>query len=170
MAIIIILVLVGVGAAALYMNGPLGTASTSTFSSGGQTTASQSSSGSPSGTSSSTGLNITNMFANVIGAGLQAPARNSTSIFDRSTYTAAAGATFTVDVEVVYSGCGGRCPTQFIAVVAGPSGFTVEETTPSMPVPVEPTTGVEMAAHFTITLQGPSSPYTGPLTLFIQAG
>ena len=176
LAIIIVLVLVGVAAAALYANGPMGASSSSiapsssSASSTGATTGSQSSSGSTGGTSSSGGLNITNMYADVLGAGLQAPISNSTSIFDRGTYTAATGLTFTVDVDIVYSLCAGRCPTQIIAVVPEPSGFTVESTSPDMPVPVQGTVGVQQECHFIVTLQAPSTPYTGPLTLYLQAG
>jgi hypothetical protein len=168
-AIIIVLILVGVAAIAFFSIGSPATPVVSngtTTSSQGQTTGTQTGSAA---TGASGGLVITNMFGDVQGAGLQAPYQNSTSVFDQSTYKGHPGEVITVTFDIVYQLCAGRCPSQIIAIIALTQGFSVVSTVPTMPVPVNPTIGVQQEAHITVMVQTPSTPYNGTLTLVAQA-
>jgi len=160
-AAIIVLVLVGAAAVVFFSIGTTGPSNGSTNSS----SAIQAAVVRPSG-----GLTITDMFGDINAAGLQAPSSNSSSVADQNTYKGQAGETFPVVFDIVYSLCAGRCPSQVVAVIALTPGFSIVSTTPTMPVPVVPTIGVQMECQFTVMVKAPSTPYNGTLTLVAQAG
>lgn len=125
-----------------------------------------------SGTVTSTttyGLVITNMYADVIGPNLQAPYQNDSSVGDNSFFRGTPGQTISVVFDAIYQLCSGSCPTQITGVVAVQQGFSViEPTNPPMPVTCNATTGVNFECIFTVTVQTPSTPYNGPLTLVAE--
>ena len=156
------------------------TASSSSASTASETTAPQTQSSSSAQTStsqthsSSAGLDITNMYADVLDSKFQSPSRNYTSINNnQTTFAASAGVTFTVDINIDYANCSvSSCPSEISAVSVTPSNFYVE----SIQV-LPPTSGAGLPAammldnngeetcHFIITITAPSTPYTGPLTV-----
>ena len=121
-------------------------------------------------TTTSYGLDITNMYADMIGAGLQAPYQNSSSVGDNSVYHGTPGQQIQVEFDVVYQLCAnGSCPSQVSAVVIANQGFSIiPPTVPPMPVACVATTGVNIECEFLVTVQTPSTPYTGTLTLVAQ--
>jgi hypothetical protein len=177
-AIIIVLVLIGVAAAAYFSIGPSsstsGSTTTTSTSSSTSSTASgaptQTTSGSNSSTSAAPTIIITNMYADVIGFGLQAPYENSSSVADRSTWSGTPGELFNVTFDVVYQDCASACPSQITAVIAKAPFLVVGQTSPPLPVGVIGTTTINMEATFLVTVKAPSAPYTGTLTLTGQGG
>ena len=126
----------------------------------------------------SAGLNVTNMFVIVLSGRFQPPSSNSTTINGgHTTFAASAGATFTVDIDIEYSDCGGNgCPAEITSVFVAPASFTVQAITvmppnsgAGLPALVSPTSGNRKDCRFSVTITAPSTPYTGPLTLTAQA-
>jgi len=170
-AAVIILLLIGVAFGIYFTAGSSKSSTTSTSSSSTSSTSTSGTGTAPTSGSSTGGFVITNMYADIIGAGLQAPYENSSSVPDRSTFTGTPGQQFQVVFDVVYQLCAaGSCPTAVTAVVVQTHGFSViPPTVPPMPVSCNATVSVNVECTFTVTVQAPSSPYTGTLTLVAQA-
>ncbi len=126
------------------------------------------------------GLNISNMFADVIAYSLSTPTSNSSSIADGSTFHGSPGETISVLFVVVYQDCSLQCPSEITSVTASTPGFTVTGTAPSLPVPFQgcgyicsdaspsmvAPEGKQVAV--TVNVLTPSTPYEGTLTLVAQ--
>jgi hypothetical protein len=114
------------------------------------------------------------MFVNVLSGAFQPPSSNSTTInTNRTTYTASAGTTFTVDVDIEYNDChGSSCPSEITSLTVSPSSFTVQSITVNppnsgagLPALVSVTSGNRKVCNFIVAITAPTTPYTGPLTL-----
>jgi hypothetical protein len=125
----------------------------------------------------SAGLNVTNMFVVVLSGRFEPPSSNSTTINGgHTTFAASAGTTFTVDVDIEYSDCGGNgCPAEITSVSVAPASFTVQAITvmppnsgAGLPALVSPTSGNGRDCRFSVTITAPSTAYAGPLTLTAQ--
>lgn len=134
-------------------------------------TSSPQTSSSPTGQSSSGGLTITNMYADVISFEEQALDSNSSSVAGKTTFNGSSGETFTVVIDIIYQACGaGACPKQVTAVDTTTPGFVVMGTTPSLPLRLAGAGGDFLGASFTVDVRAPAMPYTGILTLVVHAG
>jgi len=129
--------------------------------------------------SSSAGLNITNMVVVVLSGGFQPPSSNSATInANQTAYTASAGTTFTVDVNIEYNNChDSSCPAEITSVFVAPASFTVKAITvippnsgAGLPALVSLTSGTRWDCNFIVTISAPSTPYAGPLILTAQTG
>jgi len=113
------------------------------------------------------------MITDVIG-GFQPPSSNLTTYSNnQTTYVGSVGDTFTVTIDIEYSGCkGSSCPSQISTVNVTPQGFQVQEVDSGvgLPEPFNPTTGTGENCILIVTIQAPSIAYTGPMTLSLQAG
>lgn len=119
----------------------------------------------------SSAIDITDMYADVVTSGEQAPTSNSSTVYDKSTYSGPSGGTFDVLFDALYQGCLSICPAQVTGVTVETPGFTVIGTIPSMPVPFQGNGAgpMNMEATFTVEVMAPSTPYTGTLTLIADA-
>jgi hypothetical protein len=172
-AAILVLALVGVLIVALLDSTSPPRASSSSFE-GTSSSASVFSSqalGSTSMNSSSGGLTITNMYADVISFEQQALDSNFSSVAGKTTFSGSSGGTFKVVVDIIYQACGaGACPKQVTAVNTTTPGFAVLATTPPLPLRLEGAGGDFLKASFTVDVRAPATPYTGDLTLVVHAG
>ena len=151
--------------------------STSSASTAPMTTTSLTQSSSTSSTSrtysTSAGLEITNMYADVLGSRFQSPLRNYTSVNNQTTFVASVGVTFSVDINIDYANCSANsCPSEISDVSVSPSNFyviSIQVLPPTsgagLPAAVMLNNNGEETCHFIITLTAPSTPYTGPLTV-----
>ena len=121
-----------------------------------------------SATSQSLELHITNMYGAVSGK-FPVPSQNSSSVAGKTAYDGVTAQPFQVNFDIVYQGCAGSCPSKIVAVSSGTPGFTVTGTLPDLPVPVVGAAPIQLECHFVVTVQPPSTPYTGTLTLVAQA-
>jgi cytoskeletal protein RodZ len=123
--------------------------------------------------STSAGLEITNMYADVLGSRFQSPLRNYTSVNNQTTFVASVGVTFSVDINIDYANCSANsCPSEISDVSVSPSNFyviSIQVLPPTsgagLPAAVMLNNDGEETCHFIITLTAPSTPYTGPLTV-----
>jgi hypothetical protein len=131
---------------------------------------SETTSTSASPSSSSGGLTISNMYADVRSSDEQALYSNSSSVAGKTTFKGSPGETFLVMVDIVYQACGvGACPKQIAAVSAATPGFTVVSITPSLPLALTGAGGDFLEGGLTVVIRAPPTPYTGDLTLVVQA-
>jgi hypothetical protein len=133
----------------------------------------------PSSQTSFPGLNITSMSVIVLSGSFQPPSSNSATIYANQTaFTASAGTTFSVDVNIEYSDChGSSCPAEVTSVLVAPASFTVKAITvmppnsgAGLPALVSLASGTKWDCNFIVTITAPSTRYAGPLTLTAQTG
>ena len=171
---IIVLLLVGLPILAHFEGWPFGSSSVSSLetsiSANSSISSSRNSSTSAMTSSSFGGLIITNMFVDVPSSDEQALYSNSSSVSGKTTFSGSPGETFTVTIDVVYQACGaGACPKQVTGIGSATPGFAIIATTPSLPLLMTGAGGDFLEAGFTVEVMAPTTPYTGALTLVIQA-
>jgi hypothetical protein len=171
--IVVVLVLAGVGIilGSGAMNSSTSASSTSvslSLTSGFTTNFfSTSSATSTSSTVSIPGLAIDDMDNDVIGPGEGFLNTNMTTIDGTDIYLGNASSTFVVQFQILYVNCDSTCPTHVTSVNVT-SGFTIESTTPTFPIPINNPPGAasgEVQFLFTLTVLAPSTPFNGPLTM-----
>jgi hypothetical protein len=176
MAVTVVLVVLVVAAVAGLSREALIASSSSSWSGSPSLPSAQRSS---SQTSTSAGLNITNMSVIVLSGSFQPPSSNSATVnANQTAFTAGAGTTFTVDVNIEYDNChGNNCPAEITSVFVAPASFTVKAITvmppnsgAGLPALVSLTSGTRWDCNFIVTITAPSTHHTGSLTLTAQTG
>ncbi len=131
--------------------------------------------GPSSGSSTSTSnlgfsLAITEMAADVVGPGLNHLEDNETYAVstDDEILLGVAGSSFDVQFDLVYSNCANDCPSHVANVTTDTPGFSVVDSNPGFPIPIDNPAGAglgQVEFHFTVGVQSPQAPYNGELTL-----
>jgi len=91
---------------------------------------------------------------------------NFSTIAGKTSFVGTPGENFSVDISLDFQAC--PCVHQVVAVDSLTPGFTVEGTTPSVPVPFTGGGGDFYMASFSVEVMAPSTPYSGNMTLLVH--
>ena len=91
---------------------------------------------------------------------------NFSTIAGKTSFVGTPGENFTVDLSLDFQAC--PCVHQVTEVDSLTPGFTVEGTSPSLPVPFTGGGGDFYFAAFSVEVMAPSAPYSGNMTLLVH--
>ena len=174
--IIAVLVVAGVGAllasGAMSSKGSSSPGETATISPTVSLSTSSASTGSTSSSSAPPSLAIGEFYADVSGPDLNQLNDNDSILTGSGSggtvYLGNAGDSFTLEITLVYTNCQSGCPSEVASISFTQPGFTVQSTSPALPIAVDNPPGTPSSVEnfqFTVTVVSPSTPYNGPLTV-----